>query len=40
MSLQQNVVVTGQYDHVEIWDAERWGDAKQAGDRELAAGEA
>lgn len=37
--LTQNVVVTGQYDHVEIWDADKWNDAKQAGDRELAAGE-
>jgi MraZ protein len=37
--LTQNVVVTGQYDHVEIWDAGRWQDTKQAGSSELATGE-
>jgi len=37
--LTQNVVVTGQYDHVEIWDAARWQQTKQAGSSELATGE-
>jgi MraZ protein len=37
--LSQNVVVTGQYDHVEIWDAGRWHETKQAGSSELATGE-
>jgi MraZ protein len=38
--LTQNVVLTGQYDHVQIWDADKWRDAKQSGGRVLAAGEA
>ena len=28
----QNVVISGQFDRIEIWDVDRWHDAKQAGD--------
>jgi MraZ protein len=37
--LSQNVSVNGMYDHVEIWDAGRWQQTKQAGSSELATGE-
>ena len=36
--LERDVVVAGNYDHVEIWDAERWRDSKSRGERTLAAG--
>jgi MraZ protein len=37
--LSQNVSVNGNYDHIEIWDAARWQEAKQAGASGLATGE-
>ena len=36
--LHDEVVITGQFDHIEIWDAERWRQRKQAGEQGLAAG--
>ena len=38
--LTQNVSVNGNFDHIEIWDAARWRDAKQAGSSGLATVEA
>ena len=37
-ALEREVVVNGAFDHVEIWDAARWRDKKEAGERLLAAG--
>ena len=37
--LTANVSVNGAYDHIEIWDAARWQEAKQAGSSGLATGE-
>ena len=34
----REVVITGQFDHVEIWDAARWERQRDAGDEALAAG--
>ena len=36
--LGREVVITGQFDHVEIWDAARWERQRSAGDEALAAG--
>ena len=36
--LGREVVITGQFDHVEIWDAARWERQRDAGDEALAAG--
>jgi MraZ protein len=36
--LAREVVITGQFDHIEIWDAARWREEKARGDRGLAAG--
>ena len=36
--LDREVVITGQFDHIEIWDAERWRQRKQAGEAGLASG--
>jgi DNA-binding transcriptional regulator/RsmH inhibitor MraZ len=36
--LSDKVVITGQFDRIEIWDAARWQDQRARGDRTLAAG--
>jgi len=36
--LERNVVLTGHYDHMEIWDSETWPGKKQSGEANLAAG--
>lgn len=36
--LNDKVVVTGQHDHIEIWDATKWRQLKAMGDEGLAAG--
>lgn len=36
--LTEKVVITGQYDRIEIWDAARWQQERASGDRGLAAG--
>ena len=36
--LEREVVVTGQFDHLELWDVRRWQEEKSRGDRGLAAG--
>ena len=36
--LERDLVVTGQFDRVEIWDAATWQAAKARGNRGLAAG--
>lgn len=36
--LSDKVVITGQFDRIEIWDATRWQDQRARGDRTLAAG--
>lgn len=38
--LRDKVVITGQFDHIEIWDADKWEIQKTEGDREMAAGTA
>lgn len=38
--LTDKVVITGQFDHIEIWDAGKWDIQKTSGDREMAAGTA
>ena len=37
--LTRDVVVNGAFDHVEIWDAARWRERKEAGERALAGTE-
>ena len=37
--LQREVTVIGQFDDIEIWDAARWQEQRQAGLQALAAGE-
>jgi MraZ protein len=39
LAVSEGVVVTGMYDHIEIWNATRWQQTREAGDRELAAGQ-
>lgn len=36
--LQKDCVVTGQYDHLEIWDAARWAEYQAAHEEAFAAG--
>ena len=36
--LERDVVVAGLYDHIEIWDAERWRQTKEVGEQRLAQG--
>ena len=36
--LTEKVVITGQFDRIEIWDAARWQQEKASGNRGLAAG--
>ena len=36
--LVRDVVITGQFDRIEIWDATRWADEKARGNRGLAGG--
>lgn len=36
--LTERVVITGQFDRIEIWDAAKWQDERASGDRGLAAG--
>lgn len=37
--LEREVVVNGAFDHVEIWDARRWREKKELGERLLAGHE-
>jgi len=37
-AIEREVTITGQFDHIEIWDATRWREEKARGDRGLAAG--
>lgn len=37
--LDREVTVTGQFDHLEIWDAAAWLDTKRQGEQGLAGGE-
>src|SRR4051812_21873310 len=36
--LERDVVITGQFDRIEIWDATQWAEEKARGNRGLAAG--
>ena len=38
-ALQREVVVTGVFDHIEVWDAGAWERQRSAGERELAEGD-
>jgi MraZ protein len=37
-ALQRDVVISGQFDRIEIWDVERWRQREQSGDEVLVDG--